>query len=191
VRVGLERRPNGHIRLTLSSRRLFHAPRACHAWPAAIARDTGPLWLHSSLVIAGQRVRLHHHLRCRRDAKGNVSRLAAVRHPARTHRPGLDVSLRGPRTVEPGARVRYVARVRNRRHTGGDRMASSLWDLRVGAGERQVRIRELPAGKARRIRFSLTVPERARGRICAQASAGAPGARAANDRACARVVAAR
>jgi hypothetical protein len=187
VRVGLQRRPNGHIRLTLSARRLFHAPRACHAWPASIARDTGPLWLHSSLVIAGQRVRLHHHLRCRRDAKGNVSRLVAVRHPARTLRPGLDVALRGPRTVEPGARVRYVARVRNRRHTGGDRMASSLWDVRVGAGERQVRIRELPAGKARRIRFSLTVPARAQERICAQAAAGAPGARADHDTVCSRV----
>jgi hypothetical protein len=187
VRVGLQRRPNGHVRLTLSARRLFHAPRACHAWPASVARDAPPLWLHSSLVIAGQRVRLHHHLRCRRDAKGNVSRLVAVRHPARTHRPGLDVSLRGPRTVEPGTQVRYVARVRNRRHTGGDRMASSLWDVRVGAGERRVRIRELPAGKARRIRFSLTVPERAQGRICAQAAAGAPGARADHDTVCSRV----
>jgi hypothetical protein len=90
--------------------------------------------------------------------------------------------------VEPGARARYDARERNRRHTGGDRKASSLWDVRFGAGERQVRIRELPAGKARRIRFSLTVPERAQERICAQAAAGAPGAKADRDSVCSRVV---
>jgi hypothetical protein len=145
------------------------------------------MWLHSSLVIGGQRIRLHHHLRCRRDAKGIVSRLEQVRYPRHRARPGLDVTLRGPRTVEPGAKVHYVARVHNRRHTGGDRMASSLWDVGVGAGERRVRIRELRAGKSRRVRFTLVVPDTARRRICARAVAAAPGARATRDTVCARV----
>ena len=145
------------------------------------------MWLHSSLVIGKQRVRLHHHLRCRRDAKGNVSRLEQVRYPRYRARPGLDVTLRGPQIVEPGAKVRYIARVRNRRHTGGDRMLTSLWDVGLTAGERRVRIRELRAGTSRRVRFTLVVPDTAPRRVCARVAAGAPGARAARDTVCARV----
>ena len=59
--------------------------------------------------------------------------------------------------------------------------------LRAG---RSRRIRELRAGRSRRLIFTIRVPRAARGRLCAQAVAGAPGARAARGRVCSRIQAA-
>jgi hypothetical protein len=59
-----------------------------------------------------------------------------------------------------------------------------------GAG-RTTRLRELRAGRSRRVTLTLRVPRKARGRFCAQAVATAPGTRADLVRACSRIHAAR
>jgi hypothetical protein len=52
------------------------------------------------------------------------------------------------RRVQPGTRVRYVARVRKRRRAGGDRLLSSLWDGRLTGI-----LHTTGATRPRRIRF--------------------------------------
>jgi len=206
VRVALRRadRP-GRARLTLKlGAATFRAPRACHALPASVALDTPPLHLESRLVISDgrkrRRILVEHHVRCVRDAHGNISRLVYVRNRPHRLRPGLALRLRGPRRVEPGSSARYVARVRNRRRAGGDRLLSSLWDVtlasgasgasrvtRMAGGPRPTRIRELRAGRSRRLVITVRVPRAAKGRFCTSAVATAPGARADGARACTRV----
>jgi hypothetical protein len=194
LRVAIQRGPRGLASLTLSSGRVFHTPRACHALPASVARRMPPLWLHSRVVIGDGRARVRvpmsHHVRCARDARGNVNRLEHVRYRRHPLRSGLALTVRGPRRVQAGTTARYVARVRNRRRDGG-RMASSLWGVTVNAGARTTQIRELRRGRMRTVAFSVRVPPTARGRFCAQAIATAPGARAARAGVCARVQAAR
>jgi hypothetical protein len=115
-------------------------------------------------------------MRCRRDARGNISTLVHVHNRPRRLRPGLAVTLRGPRRVQPGTTTRYVARVQNRRR-GGDRLLSSLWGVTLTGGTRSTRMDELRAGRSRRVVFTVRVPRAARGRLCTRAVAGALGAR--------------
>ena len=194
VRVAVQRGRDGRGSLTLTSGRVFHTPRACHALPASVARETPPLWLHSRLVIGDGRARvrvpLSHHLRCARDARGNVNRLTHVRYRRHPLRSGLALTVGGPRRVQPGTSVRYVARVRNRRRDG-DRVVSSLWDVAVNGGTRTKEIRELRAGRTRTVTFTRRVPRTARGRFCARVGVSAPGARPAGAGVCSRVQAAR
>ena len=201
VRIALRRvGRRERTRLTLGiGAAAFRAPRACHALPASIATDTQRLHLESRLVISDGRARhrivLEHHLRCRRDARGNIHRLEYV-HPRRNPlRPGLAVSLHAPPRVRPGTTVRYIARVHNRRR-GSRRLLSSLWDITLnthtlnGHG-RTMRIHELRRGRSRRVTFTGRVPRGARGRVCAVIVAAAPATRAVRARACAPVRAAR
>jgi hypothetical protein len=202
VRLTVRRGPNRRASLTLLGARVFHTPAACLALPASVALESPPLWLQTRLVISDGRnrwpVRLSHHLRCRRDARGNVHRLEYVRHRRHRLRRGLAVTLRGPSSVRPGATARYVARVHNRRRTG-DRIASSLWDVTLTGGRRTERIRELRRGRTRSFAFTVRVPRSAatagapgtrRGRFCVAVGAGAPGVRADGARVCSRVRAA-
>jgi hypothetical protein len=98
--------------------------------------------------------------------------------------------------VQPGTTARYVARVHNRRRAGDDRLVSSLWDvtltgiLHTTGATRPRRIRELRAGRSRRLVLSVRVPHAAKGRFCTNAVASAPGARADRARIGARVRAA-
>ena len=199
VRVTVHRERRGGASLTVTSARVYHTPRACHALPASVALKTRPLWLHTRLVISDghnrKRIELHHHVRCRRDARGNVDRLEYVRYRHHRLRPGLAVTLRGPRSVTPGAIARYVARVHNRRH-GRDRIVSSLWDITLIEGARTQRIHELRRGRTRTVSFTVSVPRSAgtvrvlatpRGRFCVGVGAGAPGARANTAHVCSRV----
>ena len=185
----------GRARLTLNlGAAAFRAPRACHALPATVAIDTPPLYLESRLVIrAGRirhRLRIEHHVRCVRDARGNVARLAFVRNRSYPARRGLAVSLHGPNRVQPGTSARYVAVLRNHRG-GGDRLASSLWAIALNTGTRTTRIRELRRGRVRRISFRRPVPAAARTPLCVGVVATAAGARAGRARTCAKVGAAR
>lgn len=200
VRITLRRRPYGRASLSLTATaRAFRTPGACHALPASVALESAPLWLHTRLVLDDGRVRqpivLRHHVRCLRDARGNVDRLRYVRHRSPKMRAGLAVTARGPGSVRPGERVRYDARVRNRRRTG-ERMKSSLWHITVGAGPRTKQIRELRRGRTRTVALTVRVPRDAgtarvpgspRGRFCIRVAAVAPGARGTSDRVCARV----
>jgi hypothetical protein len=185
----------GRARLTLNvAAASFRAPRACHALPASVAIDTPPLYLDTRLVIGHGRVRhrlrLEQHVRCVRDRRGNVHRLVRVREPSYPSRPGLTVSLHGPRRVQPGAVVRYVARLHNRRR-GRNRMRSSLWDVALKHATRTTRIRELRRGRTRSVTFTRRVPRTTtRSRLCVSVVATAAGARAANARSCAAVAAA-
>ncbi len=185
----------GRARLTLRlGAKAFRAPRACHALPAANALKTPRLYLDTRLVISHgrirHRVRLEHHVRCVRDARGNVDRLVRVRNRSFPARRGLAVSVDGPRRVQPGAVVRYVARLRNRRRSK-DRLISSLWDVALNDGTRTTRIRELRRGRARRVSVFRRVPRATRSRFCVHVGATAAGARAADARVCAVVRAAR
>jgi hypothetical protein len=203
VRIVARRHSDRRVTLTLTSTRVYHTPQACHAVPASVALQSPPLWLHTGMVISHgrtrRRVTLSHHVRCRRDARGNVNRLEYVRYRHYRRRRGLAVTLRGPRIVRPGATVRYVARVHNRRRArrgANGRMVSSLWDVTLTDGRRTKRIRELRRGRTRTFAFTIRVPRNARTvrapgtprrRFCAVAVAGATAARPASDRACASV----
>jgi hypothetical protein len=194
ARVTLRRTDRGRTRLTLAfGARAFRVPRACHALPAGVVPDTPPLQLTTRLVISDGRTRhrvlLRHELRCARDARGNVDRLVRVRHRSYPLRPGLAVSLHGPRRAQAGTSARYVARLRNRRG-GRDRLRSSLWDVTLTSGTRTARFHEVPRGRSRRLVFSRRVPRSARGRFCVDIVATAPGARAVRVSDCARVRAA-
>ena len=205
ARIVVRRLARRRAALTLTAgAAAFRAPRACHALPARVAIDTPPLELETRLLISDGRRRqpivLHHPMRCRRDARGNVSSLVYIRNRRHRLRPGLAVTLRGPRRVRAGTTARYLARVHNRRRRG-DRLLSSLWDVTLSTGGRTTRtrrvragrsrrIRELRAGRSRRLSFTIRVPRAARGRLCAQAVAGATGARAARGGVCSRIQAA-
>jgi hypothetical protein len=203
ARIVLRRIGRRRASLTLTAgARAFRAPLACRALPASLAHETPRVELETRFVIrngrARHRVALPHHMRCRRDARGNIDRLVYIRNRPHRLRPGLALTLRGPRRVEPGSSARYVARVRNRRRAG-DRLLSSLWDVTLagraagatGAGAPHVtRIRELRAGRSRRLVITVRVPRAAKGRFCTHAVASAPAARADNARACAGVRAA-
>jgi hypothetical protein len=202
ARIVLRRVGRGRASLTLTAgARAFRAPRACHALPASVALETPPLELETRLVIRNGRVRhrvvLPHHVRCRRDAYGNIDRLVYIRNHPHRLRPGLALTLRGPRHVQPGTSARYVARVHNRRRRGGDRLASSLWQVTLAsratattpaAGAARVsRIRELRAGRSRQLVITVRVPRAAKRRFCTHAIATAPGAVADHARVCTRV----
>jgi hypothetical protein len=206
TRIVLRRLRRGRASLVLTAgAQAFRAPRACHALPARVALETPPLELETRFVISDghrrHRIVLQHPVRCRRDARGNVSSLTYIRNRPHRLRPGVAVTLRGPRAVRPGTTARYLARVHNRRSRRGDRLLSSLWDVTLATGGRTTRtlqlravrsrrIRELRAGRSRRVVFTIGVPRAARGRLCAQAVAAAPGARADRARACSRIQAA-
>ena len=185
----------GRARLTLNvGAATFRAPRVCHALPASVAIDTPPLYLETRLAISDgrsrHRLRLEHHVRCVRDRRGNVHRLVRVREPSYPARRGLTVSLHGPRRVQPGTVVSYVARLRNQRR-GKDRLASSLWDVTLTRATRTTRIRELRRGRTRSVTFTRRVPRTTtRSRFCVSVVATAAGARAADARSCAAVAAA-
>jgi hypothetical protein len=194
LRVMVDRRERGRVRLTLAaSAPTFRTPRACHALPARVGMRRPKLRLETRLLFndGDRRVRvpLRHHLRCARDRQGNVDRLVSVRSHRSPQRGGLAVSLRGPRQVEPGSTVRYVARVHNRRR-GKRRLASSVWDIMLHNGPRTKRIHELRRGRTRSVVLTRQVPPTARGRVCARVVATAPGTRAASDRVCSLIRAA-
>lgn len=180
VTVELRRGRDGRVRVTLSGARVRHVPRACRALPASVA-EPATAWLHSRLVIraegAGVPVRVSQHLRCRRDGSGEVARLERVRFGRTASRPGLAVSVRGPKAVRAGGRATYRARVSNRAE-------ASFWDVRVTGAAKTTRIRELRRGKSRTVAFSVRVPHNARGRVCVRFAAAAPAAKEAREHVC-------
>jgi hypothetical protein len=169
----------------------FRTPQACHALPARIAIKTPRLRLESRVSIsdghARRRVVLTHWMRCQRDARGNVHRLRYVRVRDHRFRPGLAVTLRGPRRVTPGSTASYIARVRNTRRRTRDPMVSSLWDVNVRDRARTTRIHRLRRGRSRTVTFTRRIPQAARGIFCPVVVATAPGARSARARVCSRV----
>ena len=201
TRITLRRPRFGPATLALTSAaRAFRAPLACHALPASIAIATPRLRLETRLIVGHGRTRhrivLRHDMRCRRDAHGNVDGLEHVRYRRHQKRGGLALTLRGPRSVTPGATAAYVARVHNRRR-GRGRNVSSLWDVIVRDGNlRTKRIRELRRGRTHAFSFTVSVPRNAglartgstpAGQFCVKVGAGAAGTRGDRARACSLV----
>ncbi len=196
TRIVLRRRGGGGrvaLRLRIGAS-AFRTPRACHALPASTAIDTPPVELETRLYLSNartqrHRILLHHRVRCRRDARGNIHRLEHVRYRRHPLRRGLALTLHGPRRVQPGTTARYVARVHNRRR-GSRRLLSSLWDVTFFGRTRTTRIHELRRGQSQRITFTSRVPRSARRRFCVEVGATAPAARGAHTHVCSRVGAA-
>jgi hypothetical protein len=203
--VGRARR----YRLTVDRVRVA-APSACRALAASDAREAPPAVLTTVLRLSdGARtrtLRVRGHWRCVRGG-GHVVRTLrplASRRPAR--RPGLRVSLAGPRAVTPGALATYRVRLTNARPRR-QRLVASLWRVRahgatfaVGAGGprrdgRQLgrstwRIKELRRGRTAVRALRVRVPRTSATRVCVAAGAVADSARPAAARICARVLAA-
>jgi hypothetical protein len=195
VRIVLRRLPGrgrGRVALRLQmGAAAFDTPRACHALRASTAIDTPPVERETRHWISNARTRRHrillrHRVRCRRDSRGNIHRLEHVRPRRQQLRRGLAVTVQGPRSVQPGTTVRYVARVHNRRR-GKRRLLSSLWDVTLFDRSRSTRIHELRRGRSRKLVLTYRVPRSARRRICVEAGATAPGARGMHAQACSRV----
>ena len=104
------------------------------------------------------------HVRCARDARGNVDRLVPVRLRDYPQRRGLALTLRGPSSVQAGAMARYRVSVRNLRR------GTSLWDLTVRSGRQHRRLHEVRRRHIRTVTFTRRVPRAASGRFCVSAS---------------------
>ncbi len=178
-------------------------PAACHALPASDALHTPPFTLDTELQISDGRLKRTVSLptlwRCVRNRAGAISALQTVAPTRLPAHQGLALSLRGPRTVRPGATVTYRVQVRNRRAGRRDRILSSLWHLLVQGGvtanatnnrPKTMRwpIAELRRGRTRTLPLHFRVPRSAAGRLCITATAGADSARSAGARLCPRIV---
>jgi hypothetical protein len=177
-------------------------PDACQALPAADALSTPPFSLTSTLELSDGAqthiVSLPAVWRCVRDSAGVISELSPTAARALARRPGLAVSLAGPRVLGPGANVTYQMRVHNRRRGPSDPLISSLWHVLVqgsveadsGAAEAGARPRtvgqvtELRRGRSRTLPLRVRVPRSATGRICIGVTVTADSARPAAARIC-------
>ena len=178
-------------------------PAACQARPASDSLSTPPVQLTTTILLTdGARTipaRLAGIWRCVRDRSGTITRLLPVPPPRLSRRPGLAVSVSGPRNVVPGHQTTYLIRVSNRRRGPRDRFASSLWhvlvygSLRAGSATANrslgpiSRVTELRRGRSRTFRVTVTIPRAARGRACVSVGALADAARTAAARTCALV----
>jgi hypothetical protein len=183
-------------------------PSACQALPAGYALDTRHFELTNPLRLSdGSKrlpVRWRELWRCVCDRAGAISELRPVSPPSLHLRPGLGVSLVGPRAVTAGATVTYRVRLRNLRRGLSESLVAALWHLVAqGAasvvpvrGERKSgralvhaswRIRELRPAKSMVLRLRVRVPVSSAVRLCVAAMAGADAARAASARLCARI----
>ena len=191
VQVRLHRIGGGRTRVTLTAGApTFRTPRVCDELPARLGLHTPELRLETLLIINDGakrfRLRLPHELRCARDRAGNVDRLVAVRTKDSPERSGLAASVRGPRQVQPGATVKYVVQVRNRR-SAKQRPGSSVWDIVVHSGKTTRRIHELRRGRSRTFTVTERVPLSAGPRFCTSVVGTAPDTKAAVGRACSAV----
>ncbi len=134
--------------------------------------------------------------RCVWNRVGAVTSLRTLSAKPLPHRPGLAVSIAGPRTVRAGAIVTYVVRVDDRRPARRNRIISSLWHvvveavsapsgarLRTQVRSRTWRITELRRGRSRSFRLEVHAP--AAGHFCTDVYAQADSARSAASRLCA------
>ena len=156
----------------------------------------------SRLVISDgrtrHRIRVERHVRCARDARGNIDRLVPVRYRSYPARPGLAVSLRGPSRVQPGttASVRRTRAQPPPRPRSAALLAVGRHAPRPRAHEAHPRAAAWPhahlqlhrQGAAQR--RNRQVGSTPRGRFCVGVGANAPGARAEGARVCSRVRAA-
>jgi hypothetical protein len=179
-------------------------PDACQQVPASTSLASPRFVLDSGLVISdGHRARtltVPVTYKCVRGRGGAVIGLRAATPRPPQQRPGLAVSISGPRKVRPGSAATYRVRLRNTRRRPKDRVISSLWNVAAalrltrpaGAGGRTLavrRVKELRRGKSKTLRIRVDLPARLRhsvaGRVCVSVLAGAESARPAAGQTCA------
>ena len=180
VRIALRRVGRGtRVGLDLrASADAFRVPRTCHSLPASVARRTAPMKLETRLVLRDadtrRRITLFHHVRCQRDARGNVHRLKFVRFREYPARSGLDVTACVARAAccrAPAPRTWRACTTAVRKDAGP---ASSLWDVTLSNGDREQRIHELRRGRSRNVSFTYRAPRAAGKRFCVSIRPSAP-----------------
>ena len=201
--------PGRQVRMTLSLSRLRVAvPYACEQLPASVARTTAPFTLTAALQLsnghASHTVSLPAEWQCVRNRGGAIIGLRTVVPPKPAHRPGLALSIKGPRWAIPGSIAAYTIRVRNTRRGPRNRDISSLWHLRVQSNlipfasgakikihvPRRVvrRLAELRHGRTKVLRIRIRIPggvkQASIHRICLYTSAIADSARPTGAKAC-------
>lgn len=185
-------------------------PDACQALPAFDSLATPPFELTSPLKLSdGPRtltLTLPALWRCARGATGAISELRPVENRTLRLRPGLAVSIAGPRTAAAGRTATYRVRVHDRRGGSRDPLVSGLWDVAVQGGAQilppgasapstaaQLRdratwtIAELLGGRTRVLRLRIHVPNLRRRRLCVGVAGSADSARPAAAHLCFRV----
>ena len=191
----LDARGGARLDLRLTRVRTRDIRALCTVLPASVSLAGRPLELETRLRLRdrglSRRITMRQRWRCVRDRKGEFTGIRPIKPRRPAARPGLAVRLGAPRVLASGRRATVRVTVANQRRRRSDRVASSLWDLRItgGAGStpRTIRFKELRAGRSRTVRLTVPVPRAARGRVCVRVAAGAASARGASARRCARV----
>jgi hypothetical protein len=202
---------HGHARLRFSVSRVpIVLPQACQELPASDSLTTRPFNVMTSLTLSDghhtKSISLPASWRCERNRAGAITEIRTLKPTPPAHRPGLRVSVYGPRTVIPGSTVRYTVRLHNARRGPRNRTISSLWNLittvyvlparthqrtsRVHLRTVPVvrRLRELRRGRSRNLQVAVHVPAALSRthlrRVCITAGTTADAARAAFAQAC-------
>lgn len=215
IRLVIDRRSRSRptLRLTIAGGRAPLAPGACNALPASLSPRSEPVPLETRLRIADGRDRpirlvLRALWRCRRDAKGNITRMTLIQPKPLRLRPGLRLRARGPRTVRAGGTARFsllVQTARSRRRgapASGAFYRTTLFAhpgavARLAGRPRGARRRDrgvtwslgrLRDGDSQGFRVALKIPpETRRRRVCGHATVSAMAVRPASARLCMRV----
>lgn len=177
-------------------------PDACQGLPVSDVLATPVFELNTTLRLRDggttETVMLPAVWRCVRDRALNVSELETIAPRALTQRPGLAVSVSGPRIVVPGASVTYLVRVRNHRRARSGRLVPSLWHVVVlgtvtprggivPAKRVNWRLAELRCGASKTMRFTVHIPSSVGRGVCVAALASADSARPASAQTCPRI----
>jgi hypothetical protein len=206
---------HGHPRLRFSVSRIRVAtPEACQELPASVSLTTRPFTVMTSLTVSDghhtKTIMLPATWRCLRNRGGAITAIRTLKPTAPAHRPGLRISVRGPRAVTPGSTVRFTVRLHNTRRRPRNRTISSLWNLattvylmpaRTHRRATKVhfrtvpivrRLRELRRGRAHNLQVAIHIPaalSRTRlRRVCITAQTTADATRAAHTQHCAAVI---
>jgi hypothetical protein len=184
-------------------------PRACQQVPASVSLTSPQFTLETSLELSDGDVTrtllVPTQWTCVRNDSGNVVDLRTVKPLAPELRPGLAVSISGPRRLDAGSLVTYTVRVRNDRRRPRDRVISSLWNVRTqtevnptgtpaNAEFRQrgpvvAHLGELPRHRSKVLHVPIRIPAAAYAlrRVCVGVLATADSAQPASAEACAAI----
>jgi hypothetical protein len=180
-------------------------PEPCQELPASDSLTTPRFQVTTSLKRSdGDKtiaISLPTTWRCVRNRAGTITEMRTITPTLPAQRPGLRVSIHGPRSVIPGATISYTIQVRNIRRGPHNRTISSLWNLitRVNltpARTRQPttrvhfatttvvrRLRELRRGQSKTLRIPIHIPAALSKthlrRVCVTAGTTADAARSA------------
>jgi hypothetical protein len=172
---------HGHPRLRFSVSRVRVAtPPACQELPASVSLSTRPFTVMTSLTLSDghhtKSIMLPATWRCMRNRAGAITAIRTLKPTAPAHRPGLRISVQGPRAVTPGSTVRFTVRLHNTRRRPHNRTISSLWNLTTTVylmpartHQRATKIhfrtvpivrraRELRRGRSRKLQVAVRIP---------------------------------